>query len=757
MTEVKTTVPVSGRLCRRALLCLAFLLARPAFSEEPSDRLARLGATLFEEPLVATAPTTPKEDADRLEALGRYQDRGRIDDYTALEGFLSAHPSSGWQAALLTNLGLSHYRDGRFSLAIDGWEMAWRAGKDAAEPRAKALADRAVGELMRMHARLGYADRQEALFAEMGDRAVSGPATESVTGAREGLWAMRNNPGIAYLCGPMALKNLLLSQGASPKRVGFLSEVRSPPDGISLAEVGRLADRAKLPHTLIRREPGSAIPVPSVVHWKVSHYAAIVGEDQGRYHVRDPIFGEDLWVGREAIDGEASGYFLVEGRKLQPGWHTVALAEAEGPHGMGYTGSILAGNTTTHDDTAQPRQCNRGMCGYTFTEMVVSLNLADTPVGYQPPIGPAVYATLTYNQREASQPANFSFFNVSQKWSLNWLGYIQDTPGQPGANVSRYEAGGGGTSYGGYNPATGQFAPEAYDQSVLALVSSSPVRYERRLPDGSVESYAQSSGDTNPRRVFMTQRTDPQGNAVTLHYDSYNGQPRLATVTDAIGRDTAFAYGQPGQPLLVTRITDPFGRSASLAYDASGRLASITDALGLQSSFHYDSASLIDRMATPYGTTTFAYGGDGTSRWLQATDPLGHTERLEFQQQAPGIPFSDPAATVPQGIVAPFNVYLNGRDTFYWDASTPTSRPTNREGWTTPRRGSSTGRTGRRTPTSPARRWRASNTRWKTASGSTTPASPAPAWAQVFRRGAGWSERPVSRNDEGLGGHGKPI
>ena len=66
------------------------------------------------------------------------------------------------------------------------------------------------------------------------------------------------------------------------------------------------------------------------------------------------------------------------------------------------------------------------MCGYDFTEMVVSLNLNDRPVGYAPPKGPPVYLTLTYNQREANQPANFSFFNVSPKWTLNWLSYIED-------------------------------------------------------------------------------------------------------------------------------------------------------------------------------------------------------------------------------------------------------------------------------------------------------------------------------------------
>lgn len=55
------------------------------------------------------------------------------------------------------------------------------------------------------------------------------------------------------------------------------------------------------------------------------------------------------------------------------------------------------------------------MCAYDIKEATVSVSLTDQPVGYAPPIGPSAKVTIAYNQREDSQPANFSFFNVSQK------------------------------------------------------------------------------------------------------------------------------------------------------------------------------------------------------------------------------------------------------------------------------------------------------------------------------------------------------
>ena len=171
-------------------------------------------------------------------------------------------------------------------------------------------------------------DRVAALFDDVGQRAITGPATEALAGAREGLWQMHNNPGVAFLCGPMALKNLLLARGTPADETAFLDAYRSPQGDVTLAEVVRLADRAQLKYRLVKRQPGDPIPIPSIVHWRVSHFAALVGADGDRLHLKDPTFGTDLWISRDALDAEASGYFLVP-REQTPGkpWQTVSRAE----------------------------------------------------------------------------------------------------------------------------------------------------------------------------------------------------------------------------------------------------------------------------------------------------------------------------------------------------------------------------------------------------------------------------------------------
>lgn len=189
--------------------------------------LYRLARNQFEDALVPTRPTSPSEDGALLAALRLYRVRKVPDDFSALQEFLAGVPDSGWRLSLLINIGHAYYHYGYFSQALSAFEDAWKEGRYLTEPSSKALADRAIGELIRMHARIGHADVLSDLLNEINDRPVSGPATEAVSGGREGLWTMRNNPGVAYLCGPMALRNLFLSEGVPPANLAYLDSVRS--------------------------------------------------------------------------------------------------------------------------------------------------------------------------------------------------------------------------------------------------------------------------------------------------------------------------------------------------------------------------------------------------------------------------------------------------------------------------------------------------------------------------------------------------
>jgi YD repeat-containing protein len=289
------------------------------------------------------------------------------------------------------------------------------------------------------------------------------------------------------------------------------------------------------------------------------------------------------------------------------------------------------------------------MAAYTFHLLRASLRIYDSPVGYTPPVGPAVVFRASYNQREANQPSTFFYSNMGKRWVHDWMSYVEDDPTSVGDPVELNVRMGGREPYDGF--VNGVSAPQQDVRAVMTIVSTEPIEYERELPDGSIEVFSESDGAaTAPRRIFLSEWKDPQGNKLTFTYD---GQLRLVSVTDAIDQVTTLSYELATDPLKITKVTDPFGRFATFDYDEDGQLTRITDVIGLESELAYGTGEFIRELTTPYGTTTFRHGSGpynpALNWWLEATDPLGGTERVEKLLKEAPVSSTDSGSTVPTG------------------------------------------------------------------------------------------------------------
>lgn len=643
------------------------------FSAAPTvEEISR--SHVFAHPLTASGEVTSEENSALATALTNFSGRATRDDFSALTAFLDAYPQSPWRASLLLNLGLSYYHSGYFSKALDAWERAWNESKQETSAPLQAVADHAAAQLAKMNARIGRADRLESLFAELNGRKVTGAANEILLGAREGLRLMRHKPEDAFRCGPMALGRILASEKSRTPWQEKIHRSRSTPAGMSLLAVQQLANEIGMNTQMARKETAAPVLVPAVVHWKVGHYAAIIREKAGRFLIEDPTFHDNLWISREALDAESSGYFLAPAGNLPGGWHSVAASEAGTVWGKGNTDGNDPKRCTPCDQKAKNGGCSPAMAEYNMHTMLVSLNITDTPLFYTPPRGPAMDFTLTYNQRETNQPAVFDFANFGPQWACNWTSYIVDDPSGPSADATLVVAGGGARTFTGYDETTQSYQAEV--QSMAILVRTSPTSYEQRFADGSKEIYdVATTASSFGRKVFLSRRIDAAGNAATLTYDS---SFRVAAVTDAIGQVSTFSYEAAGDPLKITKITDPFLRTAQFDYDGAGNLQKITDMIGITSEFAY-TGTFISALTTPYGKTTFAYADVSTDptlpdseRWLEATDPLGGKERLEYRHDAPGIAASEPFFPATMDL---WNNYLNFRNSFFWDKKAMMTAP----------------------------------------------------------------------------------
>jgi RHS repeat-associated protein len=657
---------------------------------------------VFTEPLIrASAQSDPDDNRALAAALNVHSRRQKVDDFSAPEQFLQSHPNSTWRVSLLTNLGVSYYKAGYFTKAMDTWEQAWKLGKDETDPAIYDVANRALGELAKMNARVGRADRVEALLQESRNRTIHGSTTELLTAAAEGPWLMKNRPDMAFRCGPFAvgkLYDLAHPRSAAPVQ---LQNAKSSKVGTSLLQARNLAASLGLNYQMAKRTPGAAIIIPAVVNWKAGHFATLVKKNaNNRYVVQDATFGEDFWVTAAALDSEGSGYYLVPAGELPDGWQPVSDEEGSAVFGKGTTASTdpdpcgpcdpQTGGDCAGCGEGTPDVSTLAMARYSAHTSLISLHIADTPFFYTPPRGPAISFTVTYNQRDPNPDTTFAYSNFGPKWTFDWLSFVVDDSTNLGADVKIYLRGGGFRTHTGYDLGTQSYHPELYSQSTLVITNTNPITYEKRLTDGSKEVYSVSDGTVGPgRKVFLHQIVDSHGNALTINYDA---SMRISTVVDALGNATTLGYqGTSNKIVSITSGTtgSPSYRSASFDYDpTSGQLSKITDMAGIVSQFSYDTglkSSFIKALTTPYGMSTFKYDDSDTdpnlyprNRWLEMTDPMGGTERLEFTELVTpadatdmyyGQGYADPSVPlnlVPQGDIYTRDFVLQARNTFYW-------------------------------------------------------------------------------------------
>lgn len=628
-----------------------------------------------------------EENAALATALKGYAKRNGPDDFSSLTDFLQSHPSSVWAAATWTGLGSEYYNTAHYSLALEAWAKGWELSRtNATDARGVVIANRALAELAGLYSRLGQMSELEELLKSVERRVLVGPVRQRVADAREALGLMKNRPEVAFRCGPLSLLRIKLA--ADPKDPGAkeVYDSASTQQGFSLPQVAELSGKIGLNYQMAFRENEGEFVVPSVLHWKVGHYAALVRQVGDRYLVQDPTFRNDVWATRQALEAETSGYFLVGPGALPAGWRSVDAKEGGAVWGKGVVLAIDPNPITPRDPKKGPVGC-RGMMVPSVHLSTVNLSLADNPIGYEPPVGPPVRLTVRYNSRDGVGPV-LPGFGPTTLWTCDWFSYITDSPQSGLAGVTCYVGGGGVRIFRNLGPGTQTFDYEQYDQTLLTRTSANPISYELLSRDGSKLIFSQSDGSVgSTRRVHLSQIVDPQGNALTLSYTTNAlGILLLSSITDAIGQVTTLAYGNGGVfdevgELVITNVTDPFGRSAKFEYVPiqvacnpcgidccaiyAPNLYKITDVLGLSSQVGGPDA-VVTSLITPYGTNTFIIGEQYyTTRWCETVYPDGSRDRVEFNTYVTNNPSSDPPSSVPQGMLIT-NINLFDRDTYYW-------------------------------------------------------------------------------------------
>ena len=406
----------------------------------PFDRLAAradlVAATVSEQNLISGGlawlgknPPSEQETARFREIL---RDVARPDFEPMIERFFTDYPNSPWMAAV-HHVYAGHCRGaGLTTRALQHWEDAWLLVKDDPTPKARELAGGILTEWVSLLSSLGRLnDLQQLMEAGKHVSFTTHQQSEKFIAAQDALNRMENYPELAYRCGTFALKAVGQKLTGSAPSLEFLVNEPSPTNGFTLHMLCELSKRSGLNMLAVHRAPGTELIVPSVIHWRQNHYAAVLDKMDDLYLVDDPTFGPAKWLSRRVIDEEASGAFLVPANQCTANWHKLSAEEQSLIHGMG-----LPNNATDGKDKGCVRDffgnktcplCS-GMPVWWVSEPYINLWIADEPLSYLTSRGERLAFRLTYKQRD-TRPNNPGYPDhdriLPTGWNHTWFSYIR--------------------------------------------------------------------------------------------------------------------------------------------------------------------------------------------------------------------------------------------------------------------------------------------------------------------------------------------
>lgn len=618
-----------------------------------------------------------------------------MDAAKLLGDYLTQDKSSPLALSLLQEKAAIEWKHGYFSSSLASIRQAWAIGSELTEINERRLAEAALSTLLNTLSHMGSREDLRALIATVKDRPLGGAATEALSKAKEQLWFFDNQPEQNVFCGFTAANTICVPAGQSPIFPDVHSEEEKKEfiaNGLSLFELRAHNHEAGGDFKILKASAKTDLPVPSIVHWKFGHYSSITERSGDLYRIKDVHLKYDSWVPREAIETEGSGYFLASADVAIPkGFGEIADSEAKTifgrhcVHGRDPEGgdkSTSGGPDAPQPDEPEP-PCP--MTVHSFRLVNPGLELKDTPITYQAPYGPSVDLTIKYDQRSTIIPDVATHSNFGPRWTHDYLGYVNLTgTGTPAASVQTVFGNGAYLTYT-LSTTTGTYLAKYQSHPKLEYIApaSGGPGYRLRFDNGREWIYQQANSATTTR-YYLSSIRDPRGNALTYGYDA---TLRLTTLTDAAGNITTFSYTPAPDDLVqsdvkkIRAVTDPFGRTASFRYTATGLLHKIIDPVNIVSEFRYTATGdFIDRLTTPYGNHTYTWGdlpgiNNEPGRFIEATDPYGDKERVEANDYANypagGVDPNPAPISIPvAGQAIPFlpktdNLYF--RNTFYWN------------------------------------------------------------------------------------------
>ncbi len=501
--------------------------------------------------------------------------------YSLFETHLLEFKDSPWTAEVQLHLGCFCQYNGRLAESAEWFDTILSTVEPKSEMYHKAKLRRSI-----LHLDQGNLEASMQGFTEM-KRDDLDPQHQSYASywIRE-IALLKKNETALRDCGQKALARVEEIFGAPDEARDLRESLAAGPHGFTAAELHLTALAHGLNSRPVRADAAlDDLPVPFVAHYQDRHYVTVeqvVGEEVRLF---DSRVGETT-MPRNSFMKQWSGFALIFSEPAA----TAAIYPA------GNLDTIVGGccghprSPSDLGDDGCDKNC--GMPGWSVNPVNFNFRVSDTPMWWNPPVGPSVSMSLLFNSLDSLN----EYESFGEKWSFAYASYLLITPGgqvQVKDGDGRLETFTAGSPAGIY-PVTRTSPSDDFRQltevsdHVFTLIHQNGAIYHYGIPP------AMAGNSSVPLLLSIEDR---HGNSVTI---SHNLQGAIMAVGHsmlpaslatpgfpAAERKWVFTYDVFNGHSRVTRIDDPFDRSVGFGYDNEGNLRTQTDMGGLAYGYDY--------------------------------------------------------------------------------------------------------------------------------------------------------------------------
>jgi RHS repeat-associated protein len=553
------------------------------------------------------------------------------------------YPGSPWADEALLHVGCDARYNGRYTEAEEMFKTIMNNNKNKEHYGARMLRNKARSRLAVLRVLQSNFKEATSLFSEL---KKDSPDWRHRTYASHWIQRISRYKGneLALLnCGTEALAQVLKMDGRDAESREVMEILPSSLKGHSLKELLSIAGKYGYSVAGLKLSANDlqSIPLPAIVQINGKNEG-----NRGHYWVLEKIENDELTL----FDSQSGRRFHQTAEELSREWNgdiLVFSSDTDLPgvkltkNEMEKTYGACCGVQRPEEGLGYPRNniglssggkraCSESKGSPTWSVNMVNMNvyMTDTPLWYDPQIGPSVNIKLSYNSLAA-----YTYHEpIGKKWMFNYGSYLVVDAGN---NVEIYMPDGRRDVYvpdgqGGYTKPSGIF-------NTLTKIAND--HYELEFPDGTV--YVYDKPKPNSDQSFLVEIRDAYGQKLTLEYDN---QIKLNTIYDALNRATTLTYNTDD---LIERIDDPFGRYAIFEYYPDNSLKRIQDMGGYWTEFSYDTDIYLSNLQNAKGTWNFyfepadgvdndddIYPSPGSTMWenyrITVTNPLGEKEEYYY-------------------------------------------------------------------------------------------------------------------------------